>query len=157
MKVIKSIVLGALLAMPLLASANITTNIGTPIGTVTLGNSSIANGSFADTWNFSMPANAGAMQFNAPNFTNIQGFSASLNGAAPLLIQSIAQWPASLNLAPGSSNSLVLSGNAGPGTAAYSVDMTPVSNVPVPAAIWLMGSALVGLVSFGRRKMGMAA
>lgn len=156
MKVIKSIVLGALLAMPLLASANITTNIGTPISTVNLGNSNIANGAFADTWNFSMPLDKNAVEFNAPSFTNIQGFSASLNGAAPLLIQSIAQWPATLSLAPGSANSLVLSGNAGPGVAAYNVQMTP-SNVPVPAAIWLMGSALVGLVSFGRRKMGMAA
>ncbi len=30
--------------------------------------------------------------------------------------------------------------------------VSTVSAVPVPAAVWMMGTALVGLVSFGRRK-----
>ncbi|BCG63733.1 MAG: hypothetical protein methR_P1461 [Methyloprofundus sp.] len=37
------------------------------------------------------------------------------------------------------------------------VSISEVSQVPLPAAAWLMGSALVGLVSFGRRKTELAA
>ncbi len=35
---------------------------------------------------------------------------------------------------------------------AFRLDDAPVSAVPVPAAVWLMGSALAGLLGFSRRK-----
>jgi hypothetical protein len=38
-----------------------------------------------------------------------------------------------------------------------SVEGTDVSSVPVPAAAWLFGSALMGLVGFSRRKSSVAA
>lgn len=37
-------------------------------------------------------------------------------------------------------------------TASLDADPIPPSNVPVPAAVWLFGSALLGLVGAGRRK-----
>lgn len=44
-------------------------------------------------------------------------------------------------------------GNAGSmGGFAVSLDIAPVSAVPVPAAVWLFGSGLVGLVGVARRK-----
>ncbi len=44
-------------------------------------------------------------------------------------------------------------GNAGSmGGFAVSLDISPVSAVPVPAAVWLFGSGLVGLVGMARRK-----
>ncbi len=30
-----------------------------------------------------------------------------------------------------------------------------VSKVPVPAAVWLMGTGLIGLIGFGRRRQSM--
>ena len=35
--------------------------------------------------------------------------------------------------------------------------VTPLSAVPVPAAVWLFGTALIGLVGFGKRKAKIAA
>ncbi len=32
------------------------------------------------------------------------------------------------------------------------LDLTKVSSVPVPAAVWLFGSALLGLIGFTKRK-----
>ena len=43
-----------------------------------------------------------------------------------------------------------------PASAAYG-DFSPVSAVPVPAAVWLFGTALVGLVGFSKRKSRIAA
>jgi len=43
-----------------------------------------------------------------------------------------------------------------PGRNVYA-DWTQVSAVPVPAAIWLFGTALVGLAGFGKRKTRIAA
>lgn len=43
-------------------------------------------------------------------------------------------------------------GGANGFTASLDADPIPPSNVPVPAAVWLFGSALLGLVGAGRRK-----
>jgi hypothetical protein len=48
---------------------------------------------------------------------------------------------------------LVIGGHGGSASNGYVYDaMVTTSPVPVPAAIWLLGSAMAGLVSFGRRK-----
>ena len=39
----------------------------------------------------------------------------------------------------------------------FYVSAMEVSAVPVPAAIWLFGTALIGLVGFGKRKVGVSA
>lgn len=36
-------------------------------------------------------------------------------------------------------------------------EVTPPSAIPIPAAIWLMGSGLIGLLGFGRKKKAVAA
>ena len=38
------------------------------------------------------------------------------------------------------------------GSAVFSMDNLSVSTVPIPAAVWLFGSGLIGLVGFARRK-----
>jgi hypothetical protein len=53
--------------------------------------------------------------------------------------------------------SVEVSGNSGLGYVAYdNIDVTSavggVNAVPVPAAVWLFGSALIGLVGLGKRK-----
>lgn len=54
--------------------------------------------------------------------------------------------PNQTNLVPGVYDFTVSGQNGG-----YTV--TTVSSVPVPAAVWLMGSGLIGLVSFGKRRI----
>ncbi len=50
-------------------------------------------------------------------------------------------------------HSIALVGYAGSmGGTPLSLDITPVSAVPVPAAVWLFGSGLLGLVGVARRK-----
>ncbi|MBD9355287.1 hypothetical protein [Methylomonas albis] len=55
------------------------------------------------------------------------------------------------NLAAGD-YTLILGGNAGGGHGDYSVTFASTAPVPLPAAVWLFGSALVGGTWFSRRK-----
>ncbi|UOA09825.1 VPLPA-CTERM sorting domain-containing protein [Methylobacter sp. S3L5C] len=47
---------------------------------------------------------------------------------------------------------LIISGTGNKSSFGGSIEVSAISAVPVPAAVWLMGSALIGLVSFGKRK-----
>ncbi|MEQ1636557.1 MAG: hypothetical protein ABL903_07685 [Methylococcales bacterium] len=51
---------------------------------------------------------------------------------------------------------LITGTNSGGLGGAYSI-LTSVSAVPVPAAVWFMGSAMIGLFSFRKRKAALAA
>ena len=129
-------------------------------------------GSFIDTITFSLPANGGSAYsvVNVPLnllgntfdllFSSIALFSnpdgVLFNGDDTLLT--------SANGAGAASMSLSFAGNAGgnmyltlagvtTGTAggiyAGAIDVAP---VPLPPAVWMLGSAIVGLVTVGRRK-----
>jgi hypothetical protein len=53
---------------------------------------------------------------------------------------------------------LVIGGHGGLADQGFVYDaMVTTSAVPVPGAVWLFGSALAGLVGFGRRKQQLAA
>jgi hypothetical protein len=43
--------------------------------------------------------------------------------------------------------------SGGPGGGAVYAIWTPVNPIPIPAAIWLFGTALIGLVGFGKRRI----
>jgi hypothetical protein len=70
------------------------------------------------------------------------------------------------NLGPDVSNGLTLQFNAATGAAGGSTSFLEIDNVsvtadvsavPVPAAVWLFGSGLLGLVGVARRKKAQAA
>lgn len=156
MTILKTIALSVLLAMPVIGNANSVFNLNTVSTSASFGNT--VQGVFEDTWNFDVLDNNG-IGVSATNIAvtiegAISGFSATLDGNAlspvstgsPLLQLLTFTLPASA----AGSHSLVLGGDAGIGSS-YGGSIS-VSAVPVPAAAWLMGSALVGLVSFGRRK-----
>jgi hypothetical protein len=47
----------------------------------------------------------------------------------------------------------LIGGNAGLGGTLWKAEINSVAPVPLPAAAWMLGSALVGLVTVGRRKL----
>jgi hypothetical protein len=120
---------------------------------------------FEDTWTFTIPlqGNVSAAAINiADNLAGlIEKFSASLDGSnlsykledtTQTLIGKI------LGSAAGSSHTLIISG-ASQGSYGGSIDTTrppAIGQTPIPAAIWLFGSALIGLTGATRRKTAKA-
>lgn len=157
MKIFKALTITALLASPMLASAA-TTTVGTlGAGTVLSASSfdSLGNGGSLVT------ASAGTNISDTWTLTVEPGYKADISFANnPLTVSALQIWNISgLTVTPAASLTNLTgttvfgvtglaSGIAG---GAYSVG-TVVSSVPVPAAAWLMGSALVGFASLGRRK-----
>lgn len=160
MSFFRSIVLGALLIVPMISIASTVTSLNapspsspSPASYTGTGQSLVTTpvGPLADTWTLNVGAGEKAdIAFTNNNlvafgvqFFDITGFtvlpSASMTG-----------------LTAGVYSFAVTGSSVGFGGGSYLVG-TKVSPIPVPAAIWLMGSALVGLVSFSRRKTGMAA
>jgi len=79
---------------------------------------------------------------NAPVFT-LSSVNESLNTSGELLLSGDLQW------AGGFGYALVLGANTS--TVIGSFNLAP-SAVPVPAAVWLFGTGLVGLIGAGKRK-----
>ncbi len=165
-KIVRSIVLGMCVAAPMITEAATYTVTPNPIVTSASFNSQgPVNGAFSDTWKFTVGSNSGGNSSvtNASFSSNgaISNFAAVIDNAInfTLSTQSLGGGNV-LTLLSGSfgslsvgAHTLVVSGNAS--NASYGgnivIDSAP-SGVPVPAAIWLFGSALVGLMGVSGRK-----
>ncbi len=96
----------------------------------------------AGTWNIRTYDTA----FGYQNFLKLINVSESVNGSGELLLSGDLQWTGLwASLAQANTNAVVGTFNLAP------------SAVPLPAAVWLFGSAIAGLVGVGRRKAALAA
>ena len=122
----------------------------------------ITPGIFTDTFNFSIStvsdlaasATNHSLYFGSWTLMDISGFSMSIYGPGGLISGPAGSGIslAGLSLPVGSSYYAEVSGTAtGLSGGAYSVAMLALP-VPVPAAVWLLGSSLIGLVGVARRK-----
>jgi hypothetical protein len=106
------------------------------------------------------------------SLTNIQGsnlgaaiWTAHMASVSDILSYSFifnqSEWLATDTAGASDTNgfyTLVIGGRGGLATDGYMYDvMVTTSAVPVPGAVWLFGSALAGLVGFGRRKQQLVA
>ena len=134
------------------------------LGTISLSKdfSNTVSGAFSDTYTFntSLPSTVGvsatnvAVKFSGNIFGEISNFAGTLNGVAlefstATVGNAIAKFLVG-NVSGATDYTLVLSGNAGNG-ASYGGSIA-VAPVPVPAAVWLFGSALMGMLGVSRRK-----
>lgn len=127
---------------------------------------------FSDTWNFTTPANVNSVAISITNvainfgkFTvgAINNFQAKFNGEA-LEFEEVGSDFVLVKVLSGAysvsqtSHVLEITGvvPAGNLTGSYGGNMTVAAaelpKIPVPAAVWLFGSALLGLFGIGRRK-----
>lgn len=113
---------------------------------------------FTDTFNFNITATSDVSASVADLTQYLYTFTVlkdnnllmSLNGGAQVG-NNIST--AMLNLTAGSYSAIVTGNAVGIAGGLYSVAMTAKpSAVPVPAAVWLLGSGLLGLVGIARRK-----
>lgn len=161
MTIIRNSVLAAVLSMPIIASASTVTSLSSGSSTATpssytgTGQSFITApiGGVSDIWQLKVgDGEIADITFTSNDlvnfglkFFNIENYAVSPSATVSGLVASAVPYQFTVT---GTSNGI--------GGGSYLVG-TKVSTVPVPAAVWLMGSALVGLVSFGRRKAGSAA
>lgn len=129
------------------------------------------SGSFVDQWDITNPAGAFVklvttnsfsafnIQYSVDNGANYIPYSPAQNGSM------FSVSPVLLNAFNAASPLKVIFSGTVNGSIASSYDLTvftsaggtpPPSAVPVPAAVWLFGSALMGLVSASRRKKSIA-
>ncbi|NOT84414.1 MAG: hypothetical protein HOP02_06430 [Methylococcaceae bacterium] len=177
-KLIGSIVLGASLFIPTLAGAATFTLGSFPgatgfsdadlnTGSVPPRNQLPANGPFSDDWNFTVGPNSGG----AANVTitgigslNLSDLNAVILGAGnfSLLFSNVNNQLLGLNfgaLDPGNYTLQVTGNTFGSTTDSHSYSgnlsiSNGVAAVPVPGAVWLFGSAIVGLIGISKRKKG---
>ena len=121
----------------------------------------ITPGAFSDTFNFNIgtvsdlaaSASVHALDFSSLSVLQISGLSMSIFGPSGMISGPTAPEVSVTvhNLSAGSYHAQI-SGNAtGAFGGSYSVAMVA-APVPVPTAIWLLGSGLIGLVGVSRRK-----
>jgi hypothetical protein len=137
-----------------------TTNDGASFGASNL------TGAFSKEFDFNLVGGSYLFGLTATNTFNktkvgISNFAATLDGQAfgnTLYNLSLSAnskfnflFGEASSLASGS-HKLIISGTGNKSSFGGSIGVSSISAVPVPAAVWLMGSALIGLVSFGKRK-----
>jgi len=175
----RSIVLTMALVAPMVSGAatfTLTNSAGADFpGTNNLGNSTNSgastrlpsSGVFTDTWNFLVGAGGGGSTagsvINISNaaVANIINMSAKVDGVSFTPIASSSVVNAFTYFVPtmaAGSHTFSVTGDVQPvgNGASYGGTLTigspPTSAVPVPAAVWLFGSALVGLMGVSGRK-----
>lgn len=125
-----------------------TNSVDTPVGAV------------SDTYNFAIGLSGGDTLGSASNHIlttvqNIGGFNFSIYDASnATMFSGGSNETAFLSLAAGTYHAVVSGIASGSSGGKYSVSIytdAPAS-VPVPAALWLLGSGLIGLVGVARRK-----
>lgn len=121
------------------------------------------SGDFTDTWTFTAPANAGifTLAFNG-EFDDessitvtgvIENFSGTLDGKPISEFFNDGGLTVLFDIFPGTAaglHTLILTGFAKDG-ASYQ-GLVGIAQTPIPAGIWLFGSALMGMMGVKRRK-----
>ncbi|MCX7088101.1 MAG: hypothetical protein NTV00_08635 [Methylococcales bacterium] len=168
-KIVKSIVLGLCMAAPMVSGAApvTNTNLGTVVAGTPFGQThTVADGVFSDGYDFSVIPNSNVaaalitVKLSGAGYINFT--SGLLDGAVPLsvVVDNVNPLFGSVTatfgaLTSGVAHRLVLGGNAVDGTASYNGNwqvVAPVTATPIPGAVWLFGSALVGLMGVSGRK-----
>jgi hypothetical protein len=120
-------------------------------------------GTFSDIYNFTISStSSGAasatnhqLTFGPSKILDIAGLNMSIIYEGTTLLSNSGSGVSvfSANVLPGSYRAIVTGTSTGTSGGAYMMSMiaTPAA-VPVPAAVWLLGSGLIGLVAVGRRK-----
>ena len=141
------------------AAAASTINVGTLSMTPYI-HFEVESGAFSDTYNFTIATLSDAaasvtnhtLYYGPLTILNIPDLSMSIYDAGNNLLDTVASGGSSYGLAPAGNYHAVVSGTTtGLSGGAYMISMTA-SPVPVPAAVWLLGSGLLGLVGVARRK-----
>lgn len=121
-------------------------------------------GSFSDIWNFTISSTSyGAasatnhqLTFGPVQVLNISGLNMNIyyeEGSTPLSSSGSGVSVFNTNVLPGSYQAVITGTSTGISGGAYIMSMAAIpAPVPVPAAAWLLGSGLIGLVAVGRRK-----
>jgi hypothetical protein len=173
-KIFLSLVL-SLFLLPMVANSAAIEITSVPSGTVGVNNGSGTNnatgthtgisGNFSDKWDIIYPAGALISLASSNSFSSFD-ILYSLNGSAfasvSTLVPSLLVANGSggyalgpLAIGPASPLQLIINGNGNNGSYNLNISsgaVTPPNAVPVPAAVWLFGSALMGLVGVSRRK-----
>ncbi|MEQ1637578.1 MAG: FxDxF family PEP-CTERM protein [Methylococcales bacterium] len=161
----KSVVLSIALMAPIVSEAA-TYNISPdPITTSASFAAGPVNGVFSDTFNFNVVPNVGGSSsvtnigFSLANGL-ITSFAAVIDGTINLVLSTTPTGTGAIlsvlsqtfgTLSTGA-HTLVVSGTAVNASYGGNININPVGAVPVPAAVWLFGSALVGLMGVSGRK-----
>jgi hypothetical protein len=134
-----------------------------PVGsTITLDNSptisasfgfgaSLVNAIFSHTYNFTSSSNASVLaQLIELPTEDIDIFSMTFDGVAMTFDSVNQRW---FGFGANTFNhAILLNGTTHLEGSAYLVTASSVNNVPIPAAIWLFGSAIAGLMGISTRK-----
>ena len=147
------IVLGLAMAAFSFQASAATINLGMVTNTANIAGN-LTGPSFLDTWDFTIPGTS-VVGITAVNVSFeisglIQDFAATLDGTDLFLLPAgLSQFLLGVDFAAASgAHQLVITGSsAGSYTGGIAVAQTP-----IPAAIWLFGSALMGLTGVSRRK-----
>lgn len=158
-------------------ASSVTYDMGVLSSDVALQDVLLAKGTFTDFFNFTITISSevaasvqnNALKMGTKNVRNISGLTMSLfntNGTLGNMLDdtqigaSLTSGESSLDILPSGNYYAKVTGNAtGSQGGHYSVQMVAdpvippaVTSVPVPAAAWLLGSGLIGLVGVSRRK-----
>jgi hypothetical protein len=126
----------------------------------------ILNGPFKDVHVFQVGQNVGGSASFTNSFTfnltgKIENFRAVINNTHELLLSVIHDAKgtvstlsgvfSALSSGPNDNHFLQISGNAINASYGGNININPVGAVPVPAAVWLFGSAFAGLLGLTKR------
>lgn len=121
-------------------------------------------GPISETYNFTISAPSFTLTsstvqnlgYGPEAIQTISGFNLSVYNSSNALLNSTTISGTTLefsNLSAGSYYAVVSGSSAVPSGGAYTIQLyAEASPVPVPAAVWLLGSGLIGLVGVARRK-----
>jgi len=151
------VVLGLAMAALSFQASAATIDLGNITTAETFGGVFKGKGPFSQTFTFTVPNNQGigasitnaAIQVGAAIKGQIANFAATLDGQA-MTLSSTGLFQLLMKDLPGSiagSHTIVVTG-----TSAGSFGGSVVAQTPIPAAVWLFGSAIMGLMGMSRRK-----
>lgn len=159
-KIAGSLAFIAAAALSSTASASIY-NVSSPVDQIPYTNSARVDsvGSFSDTYNFTISSlsdwTASVTNIQLSSFLNIADLNMRIFDSANNQLSNSGSNVAVFgdNILAGSYYAIVTGTTTGSIGGAYMMSIsTPPLPVPLPAAVWLLGSGLIGLVGVARRK-----